>query len=72
MTRRGSIEARVSDNRYFYIMGEGWYVLAREGVNGPYPDKQQAIDFVQTILTLSQSFDFPHTSIDIPYSTQHR
>jgi hypothetical protein len=71
MTRLGSKEARVSDNRYFYVMGEGWYVLTREGVSGPYPEKNKAIDFVQTVLTGSQSFDFPHSSFDIPHITQH-
>ena len=71
MIRLGSKEARVSDDRYFYVMGEGWYVLTREGESGPYPEKHQAIDFVQTVLTGSKSSDFPHSSFDIPHFTQH-
>ena len=59
MSRQGSKEARISENRYFYVMGEGWYILTREGVSGPYPEKNKAIDFVQTVLTGSKSFDFP-------------
>ena len=71
MARPGSKEARVSDNRYFYVIGEGWYVHTREGENGPYPDKNKAIDFVQTQLTESESLDHPHSGINIPHFTQH-
>ena len=59
MSRQGSKEVRISENRYFYVMGEGWYVLTREGVSGPYLEKNEAIDFVQTVLTGSKSSDFP-------------
>ena len=59
MSRRGNKAARISENRYFYVMGEGWYVLTREGVSGPYTEKNKAIDFVQTVLTGSKSFEFP-------------
>jgi hypothetical protein len=59
MARGGSKEARISTNRYFYVMGEGWYVLTREGVSGPYTEKDKAIDFVDTVLTGIQPFDFP-------------
>lgn len=59
MSRQGNKTARISENRYFYVMGEGWYILTREGVSGPYREKNEAIDFVQTVLTGSKSFDFP-------------
>lgn len=59
MSRRGSKETRISTNRYFFVMGEGWYVLTREGVSGPYTEKNKAIDFVETVLTGVQSVDFP-------------
>jgi len=59
MSRQGSKEVRISENRYFYVMGEGWYVLTREGESGPYLEKNEAIDFVQTVLTGSKSSDFP-------------
>lgn len=72
MSRPGNKEARVSDNRYFYVIGEGWYVLTREGESGPYPEKNEAIDFVETELTASQSFDASHASVDIPTISEHR
>ena len=59
MSRKGSKAARISNNRYFFVMGEGWYVLTREGVNGPYTEKIKAIEFVQMILTGSKSFELP-------------
>lgn len=65
MYRQGSKEARVSNSRYFNVMGEGWYVLTREGVSGPYPEKHQAIDFVQTVVIERKSFDFPHSGFEI-------
>jgi hypothetical protein len=59
MSRQGSKEARIGENRYFYVMGEGWYVLTREGVSGPYPEKDGAEEFVNVVLTGSKPFDFP-------------
>jgi len=58
MSRRGTKEARISDNRYFYVMGEGWYVLTREGESGPYLEKSGAIDFVEAVMTGSKSIDY--------------
>ena len=58
MIRLGSKEARVSDDRYFYVMGEGWYVLTREGESGPYLKKSGAIDFVEAVMTGSKSIDY--------------
>lgn len=52
-------EARISPNRYFYVLGEGWYVFTREGVSGPYIEKDKAIDFVETVLTGNRSFEPP-------------
>jgi hypothetical protein len=52
-------EARISPNRYFYVLGEGWYVFTREGISGPYIEKDAAIDFVETVLTGDRSFETP-------------
>lgn len=59
MSRCGNKQSRISESRYFYVMGEGWYVLTREGESGPYPDKDGAEEFVNVVLTGSQSFDSP-------------
>jgi len=58
-SRKRNKEARISPNRYFYVMGEGWYVFTREGISGPYVEKDNAIDFVETVLTGSRSFEQP-------------
>jgi len=38
-------------------MGKGWYVLTREGESGPYPEKSEAVEFVDTVMTGNKSFD---------------
>ena len=59
MARRASKESRISDSRYFYVMGEGWYVLTREGESGPYLNKNKAEEFVNVVLTGIQYNDLP-------------
>jgi hypothetical protein len=59
MARRGSKESRISDSRYFYVMGEGWYVLTRDGESGPYPNKDKAEEFVNDVLTGISYSDLP-------------
>jgi hypothetical protein len=55
--RSGTKRARISDNRYFYVLGEGWYVLTREGESGPYTEKAKAEEFVNIVLTGNQPLD---------------
>jgi hypothetical protein len=62
MSRRTGKQARISDNRYFYVMRKGWYVLTREGESGPYLEKGDAIDFVDTVMIGSKSIDYEITS----------
>ena len=47
---RAGKEYRSNTDRYFHVMGQGWYVLAREGVNGPYITKELAQEFVQELI----------------------
>ena len=39
---RAGKEHRVNTERYFHVMGQGWYVLTREGVDGPYVERSEA------------------------------
>lgn len=39
---RAGKEHRVNTERYFHVMGQGWYVLTREGVGGPYIERNEA------------------------------
>lgn len=47
---RAGEEFRSNTDRYFHVMGQGWYVLTREGVNGPYLTKELAREFVQDLV----------------------
>ena len=38
---RAGKDHRINQDRFFHVMGQGWYVLTREGVDGPYVDKAQ-------------------------------
>lgn len=37
---------RINNDRYFHVMNQGWYALTREGIQGPFIDKQNAEKFV--------------------------
>ena len=41
LSRTGK-EHRVNTERYFHVMGQGWYVFTREGVGGPYVERNEA------------------------------
>ncbi len=45
-TPRSGRHDRIGDDRYFYVTGQGWYALAREGLGGPYVSKRDAEEFV--------------------------
>lgn len=47
---RAGEEFRTNTDRYFHVMGQGWYVLTREGTSGPYLTKELAVDFVQNLI----------------------
>lgn len=34
---------RFNTDRFFHVMGEGWFFEAREGINGPFGDKESAL-----------------------------
>ena len=39
---RSGKEHRSNPERYFHVMGQGWFILTREGVNGPYNNRRDA------------------------------
>jgi len=51
---RAGKDHRVNQDRYFHVMGQGWYVLTREGVDGPYVDKKQVNEFIRKFTTKEQ------------------
>ena len=44
---RAGKDNRINQTRSFHVMGQGWYVLTREGVDGPYMDKNQMDDRIR-------------------------
>lgn len=44
---RAGKDQRINQDRYFHVMGQGWFVLTREGVDGPYMDKNQVTDCIR-------------------------
>lgn len=50
-TPRTGRHNRVNSDRYFHVLGQGWYALTREGLGGPFLDKHQAEEFVRQVLT---------------------
>jgi hypothetical protein len=54
-TPRAGKDHRVNQDRYFHVMGQGWYVLTREGVDGPYVDKNQVNDFLKKFTTKEEA-----------------
>jgi hypothetical protein len=52
---RAGKDHRVNQDRCFHVMGQGWYVLTREGVDGPYVDKNQVDDFIRKFTAKEQA-----------------
>ena len=47
---RAGEEFRTNTDRFFHVMGQGWYILTREGTSGPYLTKELATEFVQDLV----------------------
>lgn len=50
LKQRAGKEFRTNTDRFFHVMGQGWYVLTREGTNGPYLTRELANEFVQDLV----------------------
>ncbi|MDH5180910.1 MAG: hypothetical protein OEY07_14660 [Gammaproteobacteria bacterium] len=37
---------RTNPDRYFHVMGQGWYAFTREGIIGPYVTKERAAELL--------------------------
>ena len=47
---RAGKEHRVNTERYFHVMGQGWYVWTREGVDGPHVERHKATIVVKQLV----------------------
>jgi hypothetical protein len=48
-TRAGE-QHRANTDRYFHVMSQGWYAYTREGIRGPFFDKNRAEGFIIELL----------------------
>lgn len=48
---------RSNPDRYFHILTQGWYVFTREGIRGPFVDRNHANDYLQTHISDLKSED---------------
>lgn len=42
---------RNNPDRFFHVMGQGWYAFTREGVIGPYVTKERANELLEELIT---------------------
>ena len=42
-------EQRFTLNRFFYMMGKGWFVEAREGLQGPFFKREDAESHLEEV-----------------------
>lgn len=47
---RAGKQYRIHQDRYFHVMGEGWYVNTRDCVVGPFLDKADAEQQVASLI----------------------
>ena len=47
---RAGKEHRVNTERYFHVMGQGWYVLTREGASGPYTERNEVNSVIKQLV----------------------
>ena len=52
---RTSATDRSNQDRYFHVMGQGWYVLTREGIRGPKVTRERATEFLKEQISGQES-----------------
>ncbi len=63
---RAGKDHRINQDRFFHVMGQGWYVLTREGVDGPFMDKNQVNDRLRKFSQPQQANTNTEASQDEP------
>ena len=53
--RRAGEEKRANQERLFYVDNVGWYIHTREGLNGPYPEKEDAQSYVAELKRINKA-----------------
>lgn len=51
---RSGANYRSNPDRFFHVMTQGWYVFTREGIRGPFVDRDRAERFVRGLISEQQ------------------
>ena len=52
---RAGKEKRSNEERLFYVDNVGWYIHTREGLNGPYPEMEDAELYVAELTRINKA-----------------
>jgi hypothetical protein len=47
------MQAAFKPGRFFHVMGQGWFVCAREGIKGPFFTRQRAENYLKALVETS-------------------
>ncbi|MFV2061158.1 MAG: DUF6316 family protein [Gammaproteobacteria bacterium] len=47
---------RINPDRFFHVMNQGWYIFTREGVQGPYDQRNDAETHISVTIVNPDSF----------------
>ena len=53
---------RSNPDRYFHVLTQGWYVFTREGIRGPFVDRNRANNYLKNHISDLKSEDDPSSS----------
>jgi len=53
---------RTNLDRYFHVMTQGWFLYTREGIQGPFVDREHAKNYLFKILDEQQGEKDPSAS----------
>jgi hypothetical protein len=49
-TSRAGKNHRMNHDRYFHVMAQGWFMYTREGIQGPFIDREHAQNYLSKML----------------------
>ena len=59
---RSGEQYRSNPDRFFHVLTQGWYVFTREGIRGPFIDRNRANTYLKTHITDLKNENDPSTS----------
>ena len=59
---RAGEQYRSNPDRYFHVLTQGWYVFTREGIRGPFVDRNRANNYLKTHILDIETDDDPSSS----------